>query len=67
MQAANKAMSKRRKDTPRLHPAQNQCTLKPEEPLNGGISRHFAQNFTPNRFQTGRLAGFGVKYRLFRG
>ncbi|CAB0891791.1 hypothetical protein FRC0405_02242 [Corynebacterium diphtheriae] len=37
------------------------------EPLNGGISRHFAQNFTPNRFQTGRLSRFGVKCRLFGG
>ncbi|CAB0515192.1 hypothetical protein CIP103987_01522 [Corynebacterium diphtheriae] len=52
---------------PRLHPTHNQCTLKPEEPPNGGISKDFSQNFTPNRFQTGRLAGFGVKCRLFGG
>ncbi|CAB0535757.1 hypothetical protein CIP107509_00283 [Corynebacterium diphtheriae] len=45
----------------------NQCTLKPEEPPNGGISKDFAQNFTPNRFQTGRLTEFGVKCRLFGG
>ncbi|OJH93050.1 transposase [Corynebacterium diphtheriae] len=44
-----------------------QCTLKPEEPPFGGISKDFSQNFTPNRFQTGRLAGFGVKCRLFGG
>ncbi|CAB0825470.1 transposase [Corynebacterium diphtheriae] len=74
-------MNKRRKDTPRLlrplhlvvpdprrlHPTHNQCTLKPEEPLNGGISKDFSQNFTPNHFQIGRLGRFGVKSRLFRG
>nr|CAB0874112.1 hypothetical protein FRC0375_02263 [Corynebacterium diphtheriae] len=37
------------------------------EPLNGGISRHFSQSFTPNRKKTGRLTGFGVKCRLFGG
>ncbi|CAB1024872.1 hypothetical protein FRC0547_02244 [Corynebacterium diphtheriae] len=37
------------------------------EPLNGGISKHFSQGFTPNRFQTGRLSRFGVKCRLFGG
>ncbi|CAB0845556.1 hypothetical protein FRC0360_00249 [Corynebacterium diphtheriae] len=45
----------------------HQCTLKPEEPLNGGISKDFSPNFTPNRFQTGRLSRFGVKCRLFGG
>ncbi|CAB0568551.1 hypothetical protein CIP107509_01974 [Corynebacterium diphtheriae] len=60
-------MNKHRKDTPRQHPTQNQCTLQPEEPPNGGISKDFSPNFTPNRFQTGRLAGFGVKCRLFGG
>ncbi|MHC9622700.1 transposase [Corynebacterium diphtheriae] len=60
-------MNKHRKDTPRQHPTQNQCTLKPEEPPNGGISKDFSPNFTPNRFQTGRLAEFGVKCRLFGG
>ncbi|MHC9574522.1 hypothetical protein ACQQ7E_01755 [Corynebacterium diphtheriae] len=54
-------------DPRRQHPTHNQCTLKPEEPLNGGISKDFSRHFTPNRFQTGRLAGFGVKCRLFRG
>ncbi|CAB0963339.1 hypothetical protein FRC0481_01016 [Corynebacterium diphtheriae] len=44
-----------------------QCTLKPEEPPFGGISKDFSQNFTPNRFQTGRLSRFGVKCRLFGG
>nr|CAB0760445.1 hypothetical protein FRC0137_01973 [Corynebacterium diphtheriae]CAB0871894.1 hypothetical protein FRC0375_01988 [Corynebacterium diphtheriae] len=44
-----------------------QCTLKPEEPLNGGISKDFSRHFTPNRFQTGRLSRFGVKCRLFGG
>ncbi|VVH28749.1 hypothetical protein NCPHL90_00149 [Corynebacterium diphtheriae] len=59
-------MSKRRKDilayfdTKSMHP-------KPEEPPNGGISKDFSQNFTPNRFQTGRLSRFGVKCRLFGG
>ncbi|CAB0738346.1 hypothetical protein FRC0087_02050 [Corynebacterium diphtheriae] len=52
---------------PRLHPTHNQCTLKPEEPLNGGISKDFSRHFTPNRFQTGCLSRFGVKCRLFRG
>ncbi|CAB0524142.1 hypothetical protein CIP107507_01973 [Corynebacterium diphtheriae] len=52
---------------PRLHPTHNQCTLKPEEPLNGGISKDFSRYFTPNRFQTGCLSRFGVKCRLFRG
>ncbi|CAB0525680.1 hypothetical protein FRC020322_02117 [Corynebacterium diphtheriae] len=53
---------------PRPNPRRtNQCTLKPEEPPNGGISKHFSPNFTPNRFQTGRLTGFGVKCRLFGG
>ncbi len=60
-------MNKHRKDTPRQHPTQNQCTLQSEEPPNGGISKDFSPNFTPNRFQTGRLAGFGVKCRLFGG
>ncbi|CAB0520350.1 hypothetical protein CIP107505_01815 [Corynebacterium diphtheriae] len=58
-------MNKHRKDTPRQHPTQNQCTLQPEEPPNGGISKDFSRHFTPNRFQTGRLTGFGVKCRLF--
>ncbi|ERA51455.1 transposase-like protein [Corynebacterium diphtheriae DSM 43988] len=44
-----------------------QCTLKPEEPPNGGISKDFAQNFTPNRKKTGRLGRFGVKCRLLGG
>ncbi|CAB0964951.1 hypothetical protein FRC0478_01753 [Corynebacterium diphtheriae] len=44
-----------------------QCTLQPEEPLNGGSSKDFSPNFTPNRFQTGRLSRFGVKCRLFGG
>ncbi|CAB0933246.1 hypothetical protein FRC0432_02205 [Corynebacterium diphtheriae] len=53
---------------PRPNPRRtNQRTLKPEEPPNGGISKHFSPNFTPNRFQTGRLTGFGVKCRLFGG
>ncbi|CAB0813725.1 hypothetical protein FRC0206_02125 [Corynebacterium diphtheriae] len=52
---------------PRLHPTHNQCTLKLEEPPFGGISKDFSQGFTPNRFQTGRLSGFGVKCRLFGG
>ncbi|CAB0520984.1 hypothetical protein CIP100629_02035 [Corynebacterium diphtheriae] len=52
---------------PRLHPTHKQCTLKPEEPPNGGISKDFSRNFTPNRFQTGRLSRFGVKCRLFGG
>ncbi|CAB0709905.1 hypothetical protein FRC0077_01966 [Corynebacterium diphtheriae] len=53
---------------PRPNPRRtNQRTLKPEEPLNGGISQDFSPNFTPNRFQTGRLSRFGVKCRLFRG
>ncbi|CAB1021771.1 hypothetical protein FRC0537_01879 [Corynebacterium diphtheriae] len=51
----------------RLHPTHKQCTLTPEEPPNGGISKDFSQNFTPNRFQTGRLSRFGVKCRLFGG
>ncbi|CAB0531983.1 hypothetical protein CIP107521_00064 [Corynebacterium diphtheriae] len=54
-------------DPRRQHPTHNQCTLQPEGPLNGGISKHFSQDFTPNRFQTGRLARFGVKCRLFGG
>ncbi|MBG9277336.1 transposase [Corynebacterium diphtheriae bv. mitis] len=37
------------------------------EPPFGGISKDFAQNFTPNRKKTGRLTGFGVKCRLFGG
>ncbi|CAB0916161.1 hypothetical protein FRC0411_02017 [Corynebacterium diphtheriae] len=52
---------------PRLHPTHKQCTLQPEEPLNGGSSKDFSPNFTPNRFQTGRLSRFGVKCRLFGG
>ncbi|CAB1027272.1 hypothetical protein FRC0546_00024 [Corynebacterium diphtheriae] len=54
-------------DPRRQHPTQNQCTLKPEEPPNGGISKDFSRNFTPNRFQTGRLSRFGVKCRFFGG
>ncbi|CAB1044487.1 hypothetical protein FRC0549_01773 [Corynebacterium diphtheriae] len=54
-------------DPRRQHPTHNQCTLKPEEPLNGGISKDFSRHFTPNRFQTGRLSRFGVKCRLFGG
>ncbi|CAB0785123.1 hypothetical protein FRC0263_00156 [Corynebacterium diphtheriae] len=54
-------------DPRRQHPTHNQCTLKPEEPLNGGISKDFSWHFTPNRFQTGRLGRFGVKCRLFGG
>ncbi|AEX49416.1 transposase-like protein [Corynebacterium diphtheriae BH8] len=29
--------------------------------------KDFSPNFTPNRFQTGRLSRFGVKCRLFGG
>ncbi|AEX43978.1 transposase-like protein [Corynebacterium diphtheriae HC01] len=62
-----RTMNKRRKDILAYIRHKNQCTLKPEEPLNGGISKDFSQNFTPNRFQTGRLSRFGVKRRLFGG
>ncbi|CAB1023291.1 hypothetical protein FRC0547_02092 [Corynebacterium diphtheriae] len=44
-----------------------QCTLKPEEPPNGGISKDFSWYFTPNRKKTGRLGRFGVKCRLLGG
>ncbi|CAB1052197.1 transposase-like protein [Corynebacterium diphtheriae] len=37
------------------------------EPPFGGSSKDFSPNFTPNRFQTGRLSRFGVKCRLFGG
>ncbi|WP_179148798.1 hypothetical protein [Corynebacterium diphtheriae] len=60
-------MNKRRKATLAYIRHENQCTLQPEEPPNGGISKDFSPNFTPNRFQTGRLSGFGVKFRLFGG
>ncbi|SPJ39739.1 hypothetical protein CHUV2995_00523 [Corynebacterium diphtheriae subsp. lausannense] len=37
-----RSMNKRRKDTPRQHPTHKQCTLKPEEPPFGGISKDFS-------------------------
>ncbi|CAB0825599.1 hypothetical protein FRC0457_02140 [Corynebacterium diphtheriae] len=80
MQAAKKTMSAPQRhprllrplhiavpDPRRQHPTHNQCTLKPEEPPNGGISKDFSRHFTPNRKKTGRLSRFGVKCRLFRG